>query len=107
MKHKQTSSCLEALQWEDRKSKEEREYEEGGMDGWNALAGSACRASKGTRQTAQGHFLFLWTLQSETPFFSEVIKNGLGQEVRDEGGRIRGTEGQQGVKQPRSVIFGL
>lgn len=55
------------------------------MDGWNASAGSVRRESKGTRQIAQGRFLFLWTLQSETPFSSEMIKNGLGHEVRDEG----------------------
>lgn len=62
------------------------------MDGWNTSPGSARRESNGTRQLAQGHFLFLWTLQSEDAFFSKMIQNGLGHEVRGGGNqRDRGT----------------
>lgn len=61
---------------------------EGGREGW--MGRLAHPQSKGTRQIAQGHFLFPWTLQAETPLFSETIKNGVRHEVRDEGGGLEG-----------------
>lgn len=54
------------------------------MDGTPGLA-------NGMRQI--GHFLFLWTLRSEAAFVSEMIKNGLGHEVRGGGGRGGGVTG--------------
>lgn len=77
------------------------------MDGTPRLAVLA-ESRKGMRQIAQGRFLFLWTLRSETPFFSEMIKNGLGHEVRDEGGQSEGRRDREGWKKThKSVRFGL
>lgn len=50
------------------------EGREGGRRGRNASAGSARRESKGTRQIAQGHFLFPWSLQSDPIFLRDDQK---------------------------------
>lgn len=95
MNHKQTPSCLHALQWEGMRGENGREARQAGMERmfWLPVLGSTQvlgDKKKAARQIAQGHFLF-----QRSPGVKEAIFLGDNQRWVGSrgGGWRRGKEG--------------